>query len=273
MRATWLRRQLWRAVRRRRARRNQRKLNDNLLLTVSLVPGEIHLGQTKMKRRVLALIFIAILGACASADTTGGTMSARAALDQITLAEWRSNYGTLLTDTLKRTSRANLEALAVAGDARAQNLIGEAYLGGFDGFAKDEVEGVRWLRLSEAQGFAGSQSTLGWVYQSGVGGVQVDFAEAARLYGLAAAQDEAGGLVNLGVLYLHGRGVQQDYVEARRLFVLAERHQVAPALANLGVIYENGLGVPADRARAVDYYRRCGTEFCLVQLARMNEAP
>jgi uncharacterized protein len=224
-------------------------------------------------RGALALIIAAGLAACASVLASADTNTARAALDRITPAEWSANYFTLLTGVMEYTTRGELEALAESGDARAQNLVGEAYMMGVVGFPRDEVEGVRWLQLGAAQNFAGAQSTLGWAHETGAGDLEVDFVEAARLYALAAEQDEAGGLVNLGALYLQGRGVSQDYAEARRLFLRAELHEVAPALGNLGVIYERGLGVPADRARAADYYRRCGMEFCMVRLLGMGEAP
>jgi TPR repeat protein len=224
-------------------------------------------------QRALALIFAASLVACAAPRGENDTNSARAALDRITRAQWSSNYSTLLTVVMERTTREELEALAEAGDARAQNLVGEAYNNGAAGFPRDEVEGIRWLRLSAAQNFAGAQSALGWAYETGQGGLEVDLVEAARLYALAAGQDEAGGLVNLGVLYMQGQGVQQDYAEARRLFLQADRHNVGPAPANLGVIYERGLGVPVDRARAAQYYRRCGMEFCMNRLREMGEAP
>ena len=219
-----------------------------------------------------ALAAALALALCATPWAAAQTVNvdrARRALDRVPQSEWNSN-GDIGAGVLRRTSPEELIAFAQQGDARAQNLVGEAYLDGVHGFAKDEAEGVRWLRLSVEQGFAGAQATLGWAYQSGMGGLQVDWVEAARLYRLAAEQGEAGGLVNLGALYLQGRGVDQNFEEARRLFLLALPLDVAAAPANLGLMYEMGYGVPVNLRQAADYYRHCGTQYCMQRLARLR---
>ncbi len=81
------------------------------------------------------------------------------------------------------------------------------------GIAKDEAEGVKWLRKSADQGNAGGQFWLGVAYYSGIG-VAKDYAEAVRWYRKAADQGSAHAQYNLGLAFQSGAGVRKDDVEA-----------------------------------------------------------
>ena len=86
------------------------------------------------------------------------------------------------------------------------------------GVPKDEVEGVKWLRLAAVQGNAAGQDNLGADYATGIGGLTADRTEAFKWFLRSARQNYAGGQLNLGVCYANGWGVAQDKDEAYRWY-------------------------------------------------------
>ncbi|MBS0556104.1 MAG: caspase family protein [Proteobacteria bacterium] len=90
--------------------------------------------------------------------------------------------------------RANYEtALKVwmgqadAGDAEAQNYVGEIYLKGL-GTEPDYAKARAWFEKSAAQGFKRARVNLGYLYEQGLG-VPKDLAKALNLYGEASGVD------------------------------------------------------------------------------------
>jgi hypothetical protein len=86
----------------------------------------------------------------------------------------------------------------------AQFNLGVRY-GKGAGAVQDEVEAVRWYRLSADRGYASAQFNLALCYHSGIG-VPRDSAEAARWFRLAADQGQVTAQVNLGLMYRDGVG-------------------------------------------------------------------
>ena len=88
---------------------------------------------------------------------------------------------------------------AEQGDATAQFNLGVMYAKG-EGVPQDDVEAVRWFRLSAEQGHASSQGALGAMYMNGQG----------------VPQDDETAHVWLNVAASRSTGEQRDeYVEAR----------------------------------------------------------
>lgn len=115
-----------------------------------------------------------------------------------------------------------LEALqqrAQAGDPRAQNQLGEAYLEG-RGHPRDDQAAVAWFRRAAEQGYAEAQYNLSVCYANGQG-VRQDDGETAKWTRLAAEQGVAGAQYGLGLLYAVGAGVPQSPVDAYLWFTLA----------------------------------------------------
>ena len=79
----------------------------------------------------------------------------------------------------------SLKALAVKGDARAQNELGIRYEYGKE-VLEDDKEAVKWYRKAAAQGHAPAQVTLGLKYAIGEG-VPQDFVTAYAWWDIAAA--------------------------------------------------------------------------------------
>jgi len=79
----------------------------------------------------------------------------------------------------------SLKALAVRGDARAQNELGIRYEYGKE-VLEDDKEAVKWYRKAAAQGHAPAQVNLGLMYAIGEG-VPQDFVTAYAWWDIAAA--------------------------------------------------------------------------------------
>jgi TPR repeat protein len=102
-------------------------------------------------------------------------------------------------------------------DKLAQYELARKYLGGSDGFVKDETEAAKWFKRSADQGLAVAQYELGKMYELGRG-VPQDDEETVLWFGLAAEQGYAGAQYQLGQMYKEGRGVPQDDEEAEAWF-------------------------------------------------------
>ena len=62
-----------------------------------------------------------------------------------------------------------LRARAEAGDVNAQTAVGDAYLNGRDGCAKDPGEAARWIGLAADQGKEAAQFNFGMMHYTGLG--------------------------------------------------------------------------------------------------------
>jgi len=162
----------------------------------------------------------------------------------------------LLVSGLASAQTTDIAALANAGDATAQNRLGDAYHFG-QGMPQDSAQAVAWYRKAAEQGYDDAQNSLGYMYLTGQG-VSQDYTEAVRWFRLAAAglrtnilnQGHAAAQFHLGLMYATELGVPQDYTEAVRWYRLAADQGHELAQHNLGVMYGNGQGVPQDYVEA-----------------------
>jgi TPR repeat protein len=115
---------------------------------------------------------------------------------------------------------------AAAGDANAQNLLGEMYQKGAS-VPRSEVEAARWFRLAANQGNAEAQNNLGAIFGRGQV-VPRDLVIADMLFNLSAAQGDAGGVRNRDLAERHmsgeeiarARGLAADWKPASTPFTL-----------------------------------------------------
>lgn len=129
---------------------------------------------------------------------------------------------------------ASLLQKAEAGDAVAQNQIGEIYNCG-EGVEMNEAEAVRWFKLAADQGNADAQCNLAECYIYGYGidrdaqPLECD-KEAVRLLQLAVAQGHAEAHAFLASYMAIGKGgLHANLIEARRLLQYAADHGVEGA--------------------------------------------
>jgi hypothetical protein len=156
------------------------------------------------------------------------------------------------------TARGWYEQAAAQGDAMAQYNLGLLYANG-QGMPRDYATARQWWEQAAAQGNAMAQSNLGVLYENGQG-VPQDYATARQWYEKSAAQGYAQAQTNLGVLYAKGHGVPQDYALAAQWYEKSAAQGNAQAQTYLGVLYENGQGVPQDYAKARQWYEKSAAQ-------------
>ena len=116
-------------------------------------------------------------------------------------------------------SIAELQGLALGGDAEAQFALGVSFAHG-KGVPQDYARAVHWLKKAAQLGHAGAEDSLGVRYATGQG-VAVDEAEAVRWFQRAARRGYSVAQFNLGLAFVHGSGVAQDYEQAYAWFALS----------------------------------------------------
>ncbi len=90
---------------------------------------------------------------------------------------------------------------AEAGDAKAQNELGEVFYAGKQRAVRNPVEAVKWFRRAAEQNLAAAQCNLGLCYERGDGVAKWDV-EAYKCYLLADAQGDAKAKRNASMLQL-----------------------------------------------------------------------
>lgn len=96
------------------------------------------------------------------------------------------------------TALAIWQPLAEAGDARAQNALGDMYLYG-RGVPRDVDKAIGWYEQAAAQGHADAQNHLGVIHANGLG-VEVDRVTAFMWWKLAAERGHKDAPHALSVL-------------------------------------------------------------------------
>ncbi len=105
---------------------------------------------------------------------------------------------------------------ALAGDAKAQGILGAIYHDGLYGVSRDYDKAVEWYEKAVAQGDAEAMANLALCYLHGTG-VEKNLARGVELLHDAALRDVASAKRTLGLLFLEGTGVEKDLSQARRL--------------------------------------------------------
>lgn len=148
--------------------------------------------------------------------------------------------------------QARLAALANAGNATAETVLGIAYVDGKDR-PLNEAEGAKWLERAALQGQAVAAWRLGTMYERGEG-IPVDAAKSVEWYTVAAKAGNRKAMHNLAVAYANGNGVAKDLAKAAQWFARAAALGLADSQYNLAVLYERGLGVPQNLRAAYTWY-------------------
>jgi len=145
-----------------------------------------------------------------------------------------------------------LTALANAGNAKAELVVGLKYLDG-DGVAVNEVDAAKWLTRAANQNQPVAQYRLGTMFERGRG-VALDATKAVHWYTLAAQAGNRKAMHNLAVAFASGAGTAKNLAEAARWFSKAAALGLSDSQFNLAVLYERGLGVPQSLLDAYKWY-------------------
>lgn len=133
----------------------------------------------------------------------------------------------------------------------AQWLLAVEYITG-KGVAKNEAEGVKWLRKSAEFGQPRSQCDLAHCYMDGTG-VKIDYTEGVKWYKMSAANGYIVAQNRLGRCYYLGTGVSKDYAESAKWFHKAADRGDDDSQVYLAMLYFNGMGVSKDYIKAYAY--------------------
>jgi TPR repeat protein len=161
-------------------------------------------------------------------DESGQTMKSKL-LICFALALTGGLFGPLIVANGQTNTRSSspkldigsIQTMAEIGNARAQSLLGLAYVGG-DGVPKDPVQAFYWFKKAADQGDPWGEVGAGMAYINGEG-VAKDEREAFKLFKKAAGQGFFPAQDQLGVLYVDGIGCEKDLAEAYKWFTLSAR--------------------------------------------------
>lgn len=138
--------------------------------------------------------------------------------------------------------------MARSGNPKAMVMVGNSYLYGDNGVAKDAAKAAYWYEKGAEKGLDGAQYSLGNLYFDGVG-VKQDYKKAFDLYTKAAAQGLPDALVNLGLCYEGGFGVEQNYEKAFKNYQIASQKGNPDGTLDMALCYIRGLGVAKNEAK------------------------
>jgi len=146
----------------------------------------------------------------------------------------------------------HIELAAEAGNAMAQQLLGDALVDG-KGIDKDFERSFALLQASAAQNYAPGLYSLGLSYRAGEG-VEKNNARAAELFARAAEMDYRFALGDLAMMKLLADGVERDIEGGVALLARAAELRDSYAMMQLGYFYSDSDLVPHDGRRALDYF-------------------
>ena len=158
----------------------------------------------------------------------------------------------LVTQNKLQPQKRSVTALAKAGNAEAQMILGLKLLNGA-GVAMNIERAAGWLERAASGGQPVAQETIGVLYQTGTG-VVADMPKAIRWYEAAARLGNVKAMANLGKVYAGGWGEGTDFAEAARWFARAAGFGDVDAQFDLAVLYERGEGVPHSLSDAYKWY-------------------
>ncbi len=107
-----------------------------------------------------------------------------------------------------RKELQTVEAQAKAGDATAQNRLGEMYEFGY-GVERDPNQAYSWYQRAAEQKLVAAQHNIGRCYNFGTG-VEQNFTEAELWYREAAQQGHMDAMFFLGTLYSNNHGLDHS---------------------------------------------------------------
>ena len=157
-----------------------------------------------------------------------------------------------MTTALKLLTEA-----ADKGVPRAEGILSLMYLDG--DVPQDDVQALKWARLSADKGDATGQLNLAWVYRHGIA-VSQDYGEAFKWFRLAALQQLPAAQYMVGWSYATGQGVDKDSAEAEKWFRQAADQGYADAQYQLGRAYLDGYGHSHDPKAAITWLTKAANQ-------------
>ncbi len=142
-----------------------------------------------------------------------------------------------------------LQACAIYGDKRCQNMLGIWYQQGIAD-KPDYQLAIKWYKKSAEQNYKSAFFNLGELYINGEG-VTKDLKKAVEYYILGANHNSLDCIYNLACCYFSGEGVDEDKEKAFSLFEKASALNDPFAKYELYKCYINGWGTEIDEKQAL----------------------
>jgi TPR repeat protein len=134
--------------------------------------------------------------------------------------------------------------------------MGNTYLYGTGGVAKNTAEATKWFHKLSESGQADGDFGMGLIFFEEGKQEAAKYQEAAKWIRRAAEKNHAHAQNYLAVMYANGLGLERDQTKAIAWFRKAAEQNEVAAEYSLGHIHELGLGVPVDRKTALAWYRK-----------------
>ncbi len=142
-----------------------------------------------------------------------------------------------------------LQACAIFGDKRCQNMLGVWYQQGIVNKPNYQLA-IEWYKKSAEQEYESAFFNLGELYSNGEG-VNKDLRKAVEYYILGAKHNSLDCIYNLACCYFSGEGVEEDKEKAFSLFEKASALNDPFAKYELYKCYINGWGTEMDKKQAL----------------------
>jgi TPR repeat protein len=143
-------------------------------------------------------------------------------------------------------------------DSLSQFEIGSRYFIGI-GVRQNDLEAVRYLTLSAAQGYVMAEFLLGTIFHKGTDSVPIDLPKAHGYFIAAAGHRHAEAARKVGVFYYKGLGCICDSEMALKYWQEAAELGDSTAAFILVYAYESGKNVKHDKQKA-DHYLALSSE-------------
>jgi TPR repeat protein len=118
------------------------------------------------------------------------------------------------------------------------------------GVRQNDIEAVKYLELSAAQGYVLAEFLLGTIFQKGTDVIKIDLPKALNYYMAAAKHKHAEAARKAGNFHFEGIGTAVNFKEAIKWWTLGEKFGDPVAAFNLIHMYEQGKGTSPNSAKA-----------------------
>lgn len=140
---------------------------------------------------------------------------------------------------------------ARAGNANAQNQLGDAYFDGIE-IEQDPKQAFEWYLRAAEQGHGKAQYNVAYAYANGIG-AQKNTSEAIKWYGKSADQGIALAEYVLAKMLIDGQYIEQDITKGLDLLQKASDQGLDLAQYDLGTIFLEGKIVGHDVNKGISF--------------------
>ncbi|KAI6652233.1 hypothetical protein LOD99_7250 [Oopsacas minuta] len=165
------------------------------------------------------------------------------------------------------------QMLAHKGDISSTNLLGQLFLQGTKGAARNVHTAIKYFELAALEDDETALVTLGMIYGDCTLKGVTDYDKAIQYLNRAIEGNSITAKAVLGFLYLVGLGVDQDFKRARQLIEPGVKGNNAEAILYFGIMMYYGYGVARNVEQALRHFIKVsesGNLLAIYYLAKVN---